>query len=383
MNNKQIQVLYILTKLELGGAQKVCLSLLKGVKDSNNYAGLISGSQGSLIDQVKAQESIFLLDSFKREFGFKNFFKEIKNFFEVLKIIKKVKKNNPNLIVHTHSTKAGLIGRWAAFFACVKNRVHTVHGFGFHEFQPKLVWFIIYFLELITSFITTKYICVSKKDLELGKKIFPGFSKKSVVIRAAVDWDNFHIPAKKMKNYSDEKFILGAVSCFKPQKNLFDLLSAFKNVYEALDLNSRENILLQIIGDGKQRIEIEKWISENQLIGKIELLGWQNDVASWMKTWDLFVMSSLWEGLPCAVVEARLSKLPIITYDVGGIYEILQNGKNGFLVKTGDYKILAEKIKKLFLNKPLHKSMSLHPDNLDEFKNSVMIKRHLEFYKNL
>lgn len=383
MSDKKINVLYVLTKLELGGAQKVCLSLFDGVNKSGSFAALISGNEGVLLDKVKHLDSVFVIDSFKREVGIKNIFKEFKTFFQLIKHIKKVKKNNEDLIVHTHSTKAGILGRWAAFFAGVKKRVHTVHGFGFNDYQPRVVWFLIYLSELTTSFITTKYVCVSKKDLNLGKKILPNFYKKSVIIRAAVQWDKFYIPAKKTEFDPSDKFVIGTVSCFKPQKNLFDLLKAFKFVYESLDESRKQQILLQIIGDGQQREKIEGWIKENNLEDKVELLGWQNDVSLFMKSWSLFVMSSLWEGLPCAVVEARLSKLPVIAYDVGGIYEVLDDGQNGFLIEPGDWKTLAKKIGLVVKDNNLHKSMSLHSDDLLDFKNSVMVQKHLDFYGRL
>ena len=383
MSEKKINVLYILTKLELGGAQKVCLSLLDGIRKSGNNASLISGSDGTLVEEVKNKDSIFLIDSFKREISVKNIYYEFKSFFQIIKKIKQLKKNNKDLIVHTHSTKAGILGRWAAFFSGVKKRIHTVHGFGFHDHQSRIVWFVIYFLELVTSFITTKYICVSSRDVKIGTKFFPKFKKKNVIIRAAVEWDKFYIPARKTTMTDHDKFVIGTVSCFKPQKNLFDLLKAFKLVYESLDKNKKEKVLLQIIGDGNQRIEIENWIKDNHLENKIELLGWQNDVSSFIKSWNLFVMSSLWEGLPCAVVEARLSKLPVVAYDVGGIYEVLKNQKNGFLVEPGNWKLLAKKIISIVQDHNLYECLSLHSDDLLDFKNTVMVQRHLEFYENL
>jgi len=75
--------------------------------------------------------------------------------------------------------------------------------------------------------------------------------------------------------------------------------------------------------------EIKKWITQHNLTNEITLLGWQKDIAYHLKQWDAFVMSSLWEGLPCAIVEARLSKLPVVTYDVGGINEIIIHKKKG------------------------------------------------------
>jgi len=394
--DKKVHVLYILTKLELGGAQKVCLSLLKGIKEKGNFGGLISGAEGVLVSQAQKYESVFFLKDLKREVGIKIFLRELKVFFQMISLIKSLKKKYPNLMIHTHSTKAGLMGRWAAFFAGVKRRIHTVHGFGFHEHQSKVVWFIIYLLEFLTSFITTKFICVSKVDLEYGKKLIPRFGKKAIIIRAAVEWDKFYIPAQRIKEKQDlflaaksditnfeEKFVIGTISCFKPQKNLFDLLKAFKLLREELGEEKKKAVLLQIIGDGFLRDKVADWIKINNLVNNIELLGWQSDVSKWVHSWKIFALSSLWEGLPCAVVEARLTKIPVVAYDVGGIREVILENKNGFLIPPGKWRLLADKIKLLINDINLYEKMSLYQDDLLNFNDQRMIQKHLDLYKEL
>jgi glycosyltransferase involved in cell wall biosynthesis len=297
----------------------------------------------------------------------------------MIRIIKKIKKQNPKIVVHTHSTKAGLLGRWAALFAGVKNRIHTVHGFGFHDHQSKLAWIITYVLEFITAPITTHYICVSEKDLQRGSKILPTFKKKCSIIRAATNSDVFFIPAKKI--IPTEKVItIGTVSCFKPQKNLLDLLKAFKY---ACDLVSSRELRLQIIGDGKMRPEIETWVKVNKMQNKILLIGWQDNVAQFMHQWDVFAMSSLWEGLPMAVVEARFSKLPVIAYNVGGIYEVVKNNQNGFLINPGKWQDLGEKIACVVTDDNLRQQLSNFKDNISDFENSSMIFQHLKLYQRL
>ncbi|MFH1461379.1 MAG: glycosyltransferase [bacterium] len=383
MNDKKnVSVLYIITKLELGGAQKVCLSLLKGVKAQGGFAGLISGDQGPMVKDVQDLDFIYLLKNLKREIGLKNLFKDIKVFFQLIKIIKNLKIKYPNLIVHTHSTKAGILGRWAAFFSGVKKRVHTVHGFGFHEYQNKLAWLFNYLMEFFTSFVTTNYVCVSQNDINIGNKFLPFFKKRNSLIRAAVEYDKFYIPAKRINNFDNEKFIIGTVSCFKPQKNLIDLLRAYKKVVNDLS-DKKEKLLLQIIGEGALRLDLENWVLKNNLQNQVEFLGWQNNVASWLKTWNLFVMSSLWEGLPCAIVEARLSRLPVVAYKISGIPEVVIDNENGFLVAPGNWNDLAEKIKFFVLNHRDYLDMSNHQDSLFDFHETSMIKNHITLYQYL
>ncbi|MCK4517885.1 glycosyltransferase, partial [Candidatus Babeliales bacterium] len=329
-------VLYVLTKLELGGAQKICLTLLENLPENNFGTSLMSGSDGVLAEQAKKHSSTFLLKSFRREISFLGVFSEIKTFFAMISRMRKLKKQHPNLIVHTHSTKAGILGRWAAYFAGVKKRVHTVHGFGFHEYQSKPTWYLHATLEYLTNKITTHYVCVSRADQKIGIRYLPGFEKKSSIIRAAVAPGFF--PAKKSdlpgvaSKAKTGAWTFGTVSCLKPQKNIIDLLQAFKLMHDQLPQVDQDKVILQIIGDGEQREKIEAWLAASNIFFKVDLLGWQGNIATWMRSWDGFVMSSLWEGLPCAVIEARLSRLPVVSYKIAGIPEVIEDGKNGFLV---------------------------------------------------
>lgn len=382
MKDNTVHVLYIITKLELGGAQKVCLTLAEGISSKGHSTSLISGAEGVLVPEAKKLKSTFLLNDFKREVGLKMLWHEFKSFIQIIKVIRKLKKEHPKLIVHTHSTKAGIIGRWAAFLAGVKTRIHTVHGFGFNDFQPRLKRGAILFVEYMTSLITTHFVCVSQKDREFGIKKFPKFGPKSSIIRAAAEWEKFYTPAKLEQEKRDtSQFIIGTVSCFKPQKNLFDLLNAFKIMLQQINSNTRENVQLHIIGDGAMRGEIEHWIELNDLSKAVILLGWQSDTAKFMKTWNVFSMSSLWEGLPISVIEARLCKLPVVAYDVGGIFEVIFNTKNGFLVPPRNVELLAQKLKLLVEDPDLATQMGHYSDELGEFSDKVMLQKHINLYE--
>jgi len=286
------------------------------------------------------------------------------------------------------------MGRWAAFFARIKNRVHTVHGFGFHDNQSKLGWTINFILEYLTSLITTHYVCVSVVDRKIGQRLFPRFWNKSSIIRAAVDTRSFG-PAQRHEcqqatnttstpvSFTPVSFTFGTVSCLKPQKNIIDLLKAFSAVYHNLPPDKKQHVRLQIIGDGVERKQIETWIKTHNLSNSIDLLGWQTDVAQWMKTWDAFVMSSLWEGLPCAIIEARLSKLPVISYRIAGIPEVIKNNKNGFLVTPGAWQQLGRCMQTLVENRALHTKLAHHQEDLSDFTHNAMITNHIKLYKKL
>lgn len=424
MKHYEPHIIYIITKLELGGAQKVCLSL---VKELGSRATLITGTEGPLVARVANNPNVILMKELTREIRFFGFINELRCFFKLISILRQLKKKYPHAIVHTHSTKAGLLGRWAAFFAGIRTLIHTIHGYAFHEHQNKIAWFLIYFTELITSFITTHFICVSSADAKTGIKLFPKFASKHSIIRAAVDHGQFFVPArhaiiknspsinsgrtgeshfflnnkkildnKKIvrKNYSSVRpesnyssvrpeliegpFIFGTIACFKPQKNLFDLLQAFEYAYK-----KNPHIRLELIGDGQLRPAIETWIFEHKLNKVITLHGWQNHVALIMMHWHAFALSSLWEGLPCAIIEARLKKLPVISYNTGGIHDVIMHGENGLLYPQKEWRQLAQGMVEVSTNQELYGKLSRHRDELNDFKIETMIEQHQKLYKQI
>lgn len=369
-------IIYIITKLELGGAQKVCLSIFN---DQQN-ATLITGRKGPLVAEVIDKPNVILMKELTREVGFFGLFNEFRCFFALVRILRSLKKKYRSTVVHTHSTKAGLLGRWAALFAGIKTRVHTVHGYAFHAHQNKLVWFLIFITEWFTSLITTHFICVSSADVKTGIRLFPRFAKKHSIIRAAVNFNHF-LPAMRTKQKlgpSKEPFIFGTIACFKPQKNLFDLLQAFESVYK-----KNSDVRLEIIGDGQLRPALEAWIAEHTLINVITLHGWQENVAPIMAGWHAFVLTSLWEGLPCAIVEARLQKLPVISYNTGGIHDVIMHGENGLLYAQKEWKKLANGMLELTKNKELYAKLKMYEDELEDFSIRTMTQEHRKLYYEL
>ncbi len=377
---KDIHVLYIITKLELGGAQKVCLSLFQGLNNLGHTSTLVSGAEGILTKGLTQHPLVHLIPTFTREISFSGIVNEIKNFFKLVKLIRSYKNQYQNFIVHTHSTKAGIIGRWAAFFAGAKMRIHTVHGYAFHPHQKWFVWLCTYLAELITSLITTHFVCVSSQDVKISIRLFPRFEKKHSIIRAAVDTQELYNPAQSTSQYPQygESFIFGTIACFKPQKNLFDLLNAFKTVH-----TKHAHTRLEIIGDGVLREAITDWILYNNLQNVITLHGWQHTIAPIISQWHAFVLSSLWEGLPCAIIEARIAHLPVISYDTGGIHDVIIHGVNGLLYQQKDIAGLAKGMSEICSNKKLFEQLKMHNDDLRDFSTPYMVEQHIRLYNSL
>ena len=129
------------------------------------------------------------------------------------------------------------------------------------------------------------------------------------------------------------------------------------------------------------RPNIEAWIATNNLEHVVTLHGWQDDVAPLMKQWHTFVMSSLWEGLPCAAVEARFLKLPILAYNVGGISDLVLNGKNGFLYEPRKVQQLVHGMCALISDTTLYQKLKAYPEDLSAFTRNAMILQHSILYR--
>lgn len=391
MENKTA-VVYIITKLELGGAQKVCLALFNDIEtDHQIQTHIITSAEGELVPQVKNNPRAHLLTTMKREVTLFGLFQEIRNFFTLVKQLRTLKKQYKKVIVHTHSTKAGILGRLAAWCAGIPVIIHTVHGFAFHNFQSWTKWILLYIPELLVSLITTNFIFVSHVDAKTATRLLPRIAQKKILIRAAIDDHHFRPLALSERSESNgyeqrqdridttgAPFIIGTISCFKPQKNLIDLLKAFEHAYR-----QNPHLRLEIIGDGQQRPALEAFINYHGLQHVVILHGWQLDVAPLMKRWHIFALSSLWEGLPCAIIEARLLKLPIVSYNTGGISDIIHHGVNGFLYPQKNWQKLSEGILQLAQDQTLYTQLALYPDNLHPFTRQEMVKRHAELYQKL
>lgn len=377
-------VVYIVTKLELGGAQKVCLSLLRRVAEQGMRTILISGPDGPLVPAAYREcDEVYLLPALQREVGILSMWQEVVAFGQLMWQLYDLKQKYGSLIVHTHSTKAGVMGRWAAWLVGVQTIVHTVHGFGFHDYQMAGVWWLHYIVEYLTSWVTSEYICVSEKDRHLGARLFPYFKQRCSLIRAAVDWQQFYVPARpvvaELPKAKQKPVVIGTVSCLKPQKNLDDLLEVVRRLVN----DDGRAVRLEIVGDGVQRARIEQWIATHDLQEHITLLGWQEQVAPHMRRWDVFALSSLWEGLPCAVVEARLSYLPVVAYQVGGIAEVIKHDKNGLLVRPGDLQGLYRAVRRLVSSKAERQQLGHHAQKLNAFNDVVMGAKHAKLYHNI
>jgi len=368
-------IIFIITKLELGGAQKVCLSLAKQVRSKHTDTIVITGPEGLLLNQAHRFASrVITLPYFQWNVSPLTLWKEFAAFFSMHRQLRLLRKEYDEIVVHTHSTKAGVMGRLASWCAGITRIIHTVHGFGFRPYKKVYAWWVHYLLEYMAACVTDTYVYVSQRDAEQGKMLLPAV-RKTEVIRAAVDARFFIRPARRLQVAEKERLVLGTVSNLKPEKNVFALC---KIVHWLIVCG--HDVQLEIVGDGPQRAQIESFIAQHNLKERIILHGWRDEVSSFLCRWDVCVLASLWEGLACAVIEARLCHVPVVSYDVGGISEVIVHEKNGLLVPAGRSELLTKALVRIITDDQLRYSLRDAQDNLHDFDERVMSKRYESLY---
>ncbi len=372
----KIKVAVIITKLELGGAQKVAVSICEKIDKKNFEPFLICGCGGILDKETKRKIKVFFVKDLVREISPLN---DLKALFSICKILKKEKP----LIVHTHSSKAGILGRVAAKICKIPNIVHTIHGFAFNDTQTFFKKKLYVFLEKFCAVLSKTLIPVSTENIKKGLQNKIGTKEKYHYIRLGIDIENFKnfnqtIPSLKQElKLAKSDVLVTTIGPFKVQKNLPDFIKI------AADISKKhKNFKFVIVGDGTLRPDFENMIKNFAIEKNIFLLGWRRDISNILNSSDIFVMTSLWEGLPISTIEALSCGLVPVVNDVDGQREIIKNCFNGFLIKPYDIKSAEEKILLLSNDKKLKKEMSENAKNsIDEtYSIDFMIKQHEKLY---
>lgn len=342
-----IRVLHPITRLIIGGAQENTMLTADYMNRDPAYNGryqvaIVSGPQtgaeGSLIDEVRQRGiPLTLLPQLKREISPAH---DVQAIFKLRRLMRHGRYH----IVHTHSSKAGVVGRIAARWAGVPLIVHTVHGWSFHDQMSKKARRLYVALEKLGARASQKMIVVSPHDINKGLAQGIGCPEDYVLIRSGIELERFGHPQvlpltiRQQLGIPGEAPVIGSVTRLSPQKAPLDLVEAFALVHQ-----QHADARLVVVGDGPLRPLVEERINALNLAGRVILTGLRRDVPELMAAFDLFVLTSLWEGLPRVLPQAMATGLPIICTQADGSAEAVVDGENGFLVPRGSLVALAEK----------------------------------------
>jgi glycosyltransferase involved in cell wall biosynthesis len=336
----KINLLYVITKLELGGAQKHLLDLITHLDKKRYNVFLFTACKGLLIPDALSIEGLTLKCSRFLERPI-NPLKDVLALIEIYRFIKRNKID----IVHTHSSKAGILGRLAARLAKTRLILHTVHGWSFNNHQSFFCRNFYICLERFCAQFTDKLIVVSRHDKQKGLENHIGDEDRYILIRYGINSLEFNLKDQNIRKelgIDTNDLVVGMVSCLKPQKSPQDFIRLANLTHQVLP-----NVKFLLVGDGILRKTIEKLIYKFNLKTEVILTGWRQDIPRILSIIDVFVLTSLWEGLPVAVLEAMAASLPVVATHTGGIAELVSEAKTGFLVKPRSITEMAEKISSL------------------------------------
>ncbi|MFK7803980.1 MAG: glycosyltransferase family 4 protein [Anaerolineae bacterium] len=357
-----LRVLHPITRLIIGGAQEntmltadyhTHLPEFSGKYQVDVVSGPQTGPEGSLIDEVRQRgTNLTIMPEMRREVSPAN---DLKAVWKLRQMMIEGKYD----IVHTHSSKAGVIGRLAAKWAGVPLVVHTVHGWSYHEHMSPGKKNFYVALEKIGYRNGDAMVTVSPKDIDKGLAEGIGRREDYTVIRSGIELDRFgQVSAETASNMRRslgipaDALVIGSVTRLSEQKDPLNLVEALAQVHK-----HRPDIYSVIVGDGLLRGEVEAKIKQFGLTDRILLTGLRRDVPELMATFDLFVLSSLWEGLPRVLPQAMATGLPIICTRADGSAEAVVDGLNGFLVEPRSPDQIAEKAVLLLTDSNLRQKM--------------------------
>ncbi len=372
-----IKVLHIITKLEFGGAQGNTIYTVAHL-DKNIFDAKLVAGPGGMLDEKVPPESVTYVPRLTRSISPVN---DLLALFNLRDIIREEKP----FIVHTHSSKAGILGRLAARLAGVPVIVHTFHGFGFHERQNVFKKYFFIFLEKLCALFTDSLIFVSSANMDYARRYSIGSEAKYSLIRSGIPLKNYPSRADRAAKRRElgvpqNATLIVSLGNLKPQKNPGDFIAA------ALRLSGEhKDAVFMLVGGGEDLETARGRAKEAGLEHRLLFPGWREDSAEILAAADIFALTSLWEGLPRSLVEAIKTGLPSVCYRTDGVADLLYDGANGYMVEQGDMYMFCSRIKELIENPALRAEMSAKAAGADlsEFDIDYMVRRQEELYCEL
>jgi glycosyltransferase involved in cell wall biosynthesis len=379
-----MKIVHIITRLIVGGAQENTLLSCEGQHRRGHEVTLITGPpigpEGSLLDRARGHGyRVEILDDMRRSIH------PVRDWRTYRQLIRSLRELKPD-VVHTHSSKAGIIGRWAAHKARVPLIVHTIHGLAFTASTSRLVNSFYQMLERKTAPITHRIVCVADAMREQSLAAGIGRAEQYITVYSGMETGPFlnpPVPREQVRcelGLRGEHVVVGTIARLFHLKGHDDLLDI------APDLCARfGNLRFMWVGDGLLRPQFEQRIARMDLRDRFNLIGLVSPtmIPQLVGAMDILVHPSRREGLARALPQGSLAGCPVITYDIDGNREALIDGQTGFLLPPFDKAKLADAIAQLMEDAPLRRTMGAAGREfaLNRFDADVMVEALEQLYR--
>ena len=357
---RRVRILRVIARLNMGGPALHVAYLTEGLRERGYDTTLVAGSLARGEDSMafvadSRDVEIVRIDELGREIS------PLRDLVATLKLARLIRRERPD-ILHTHTAKAGTVGRVAAVLAGRRAPpivVHTFHGHVLRGyFGPFRTWFFR-LLERWLATRTTALIAVSPqvRDDLVALGVAP--AERFVVIRLGIELDervageqNGRAESRRYLGIRPERFAVGWIGRMTAVKRTDDVLVAFKRLRD-----DGVDAVLCLVGDGPDRPQLEHRARELGVIRDTLFLGYQEDVAPFYAAFDALVLPSSNEGTPVSAIEALAAGRPVVATSVGGVPDVVQDGVDGFLVETGATDVLADRLAQLARDEGLRERM--------------------------
>ncbi len=330
-----IRMLHIITRLVRGGADENTLYTVRGLDPRRYHVDLVIGA-GSEEECLAGLDPAHVL----RVEELVRAPHPLKDVAALLRLARIIRAGGYH-IVHTHTAKAGFLGRLAAALAGTAVIIHTVHGVTFHDhLSPGQRWFYLT-LERIAGRFTHQFVAVGEDVKARYVRAGIGEARDYETIYSGMPLEDY-LAAGEMSDIERARLrrelgleprhqAVAMAARLEPRKGhsfLFEAVSRLR------DAHPRLRVL--VLGDGAHRQALEAEVQARALGDVVRFLGHRPDLARVLAAVDVSVLTSLWEGLPRVLVQSAAVGRPIVTFDVEGAWEVVRDGESGFIVPTRD-----------------------------------------------
>lgn len=381
-----VRVLHIITRMIVGGAQENTLLSVIGLDEMPEYevvllSGIDNGREGELLTQARETTNLIVLPEMGRSI---NPFNDLIAFWKLYRIIKKGRFH----IVHTHSSKAGVLGRMAAWLAGTPIIVHTLHSLVFHEYQPWIVnrtWRVI---KKLCAPITDYFISVS--EVIVQKAIAAGVDKpekfRTIYSGMELDWflnANFDSKAVRREfGIPEDAPVVGKIARLFPLKGHDQLMDAAPEIVRRVP-----DVRFFLIGDGILYEHLRQRATDNGILDNFVFAGLidRERIPQMISAMDIVVHTSLREGLARVLPQSLAMGKPCVSFDIDGAPEVVINDYTGYLVEPHDSRGLADGISKILEDDELRQKMGENGRNHVDpnFRKEKMVADIAEVYEML
>jgi glycosyltransferase involved in cell wall biosynthesis len=347
------KILFVITKSNFGGAQRYVYDLATHLLKSEYDVTVALGGNGLLKQKLDAEVIRTIpIGGLQRDISI---LKELRAFLILLRCIKEVRPH----VVHLNSSKAAALGAFAARIAGARKIIFTVHGWPYLEERGSIWKSLVYIASWLTVLLSHRVICVSQRDYAAAPRLFIS-KRKYVLIHNGIT------PIILLSKQESRQALFASEVIDQHKKDVWVLTNAElnpnKNLATAIDAVAGYNaqfspkIFYAIMGEGETRTKIARYIQERNCSETIVLLGYVQDGWRYIPAFDTFLLTSKKEGLPYVVLEAGRASIATIASAVGGIPEIIENGKSGIMCAPTDTEGFQEALKKLAQDPELRQS---------------------------